>query len=194
MKDYETFLSTYTKVNEYLLGLYGPYDLSLLNMPDARTHLLTKEVIPYATLLYAMNLLSQVVVTHFSSSLQVVSDNNKNILFPEIFGILSTANMHVCPAVPAAIVIYSAMEEFDVEFAPWSQKLEQQVWSENIDDFNAAVSWVSTNMCRSLNSLCGQLIDEKNTTLVTEKYLEEHKKIKIEIQKSPRESMRVTNY
>ena len=123
-----------------------------------------------------------------------MSDNNKNKLFPEIFGILSTANMHLCPAVPAAIVIYSAMEEFDGTSAPWSQKLEQQVWNENIDDFNAAVSWVSTNMSGSLNSLCGQWIDEIKISHVAQKYLEEHEKVKVEIQKSPRESLRITNY
>ena len=194
MKDYETFLTTYTKVNECLLGLYGRYDLSLFDMPNAKTYLLTKEVVPYATLLYAMNLLSQVVVTHFSSSLQVLSDNNKNKLFPEIYGILSMANMHVCPAVPAAIVIYSAMEEFDVTTFPWSQKLEQQVWNENIDDFNAAVSWVLTNMSGSLNLLCGQWIDEIKTSLVAKKYLEEHEKIKDEIHKLPLQTTRVTNF
>ena len=194
MKDYETFFTTYTKVNECLLEVYGRYDLSLFDMPDARRYLLPKEVIPYATLLYAMNLLSQVVVTHFLTNLVLRSNKDKENSFPEIFGILSTANMHVCPLVPAAIVIYCSMEEFDKNNAPWNQKLERQVWEEHIEEFNAAVSWVSNNLSKAMIALCGHEWDKSQKNQVERRYLEEHESIKNEILKPVHESMRVTNF
>jgi len=141
-----------------------------------------------------MNLLAQIVVTYFPSSVLIRSEKEKENSFPEIFGILSTANKHVCPAVPATIVIYCAMEEFDGNSAPWNQKLEKQVWDENIGEFNAAVSWVSANLSGSLNPLCGKWMDEIETRPIAKKYLQEHEKIKIEIHKSPQESLRVTNF
>lgn len=194
MTDYEAFLKTYDRVNECLhLGMHGRHRLSLIDMPDARRYMQARDVIPYATLLYAMNLLSQVVVTHFSTSLVLRSDKEKENSFPEIFGILSTANMHVCPSVPATIVIYCSMEEFDKNYAPWNQKLERQVWDDHIEEFNAAVSWVSNNLHGALITLCGHQLDDSHENEVKKRYLEEHESVKIEIHKPTHKSMRVTN-
>jgi hypothetical protein len=148
-------------------------------MPDTRRYLRSKEVIPYATLLYAMNLLSQVVATHFSTSLILRSDKDKENLFPEIFGILSTANMHVCPSVPASIVIYCSMDEFDKDYAPWNHKLEQQVWEEHVEEFNAAVSWVSNNLHGVMITLCGRHWDVSHENEIKKRYLEENESIKL---------------
>lgn len=195
MKDYRTFLETYGNVNESIRhGLNGSCRLNLIHMQDARRHLKSTEVIAYASLLYAMNLLSQVVIAHFGPSIDLRLDSEKDRLFPEIYGILSTANMHVCPAVPAAIVIYCAMEEFDSKSSPWCHALEKQVWNEHIDEFDAAVNWVSNNLREMLLSLLDNAIEDSKINQIAHRYLEEHQKIKVEIQKTPSESQRITNF
>jgi hypothetical protein len=209
--DFKNFLERYEYVNSNLQRKVSESNgsrLRFMDMPLTREDLDDDEVIPYATLLYSMNLFFQVVfgyyhatgkwvganANEFRSNIEKSNSGKDSRLFPEIFGVLSTANAHVCPGVPALIVIYCKHADWNAESQPWNRVLERHVWEEHLTELNESVSWVAENAKDLLQKLGYKLPSHEVLTDIRDKFLNEHNTIKIEIHKEPRESRRVTNF
>ena len=129
------------------------------------------DVITYGAMLYATNLLSQVIHSNFCISYVVEtdsgfrfneitylnSDEKRKMVFPEIFGLLSTSYSHICPSVPATQIIYCNQDSIEDDLGGWNKKLERETWSKYHENFCDAIKWVKLN----LDTLLPYLLDKK---------------------------------
>lgn len=98
MKDYLSFFERFREINSNFE--YEVRDWSFVQFSKLREHIEDEELIAYSSLLYATNLLSQIIYTYFPNIDTNYSEERRSI-FPKICGILSTAYSHVCPSVPS---------------------------------------------------------------------------------------------
>jgi hypothetical protein len=102
-------------------------------------------------------------------------------VFPEIYGILSTAYSHVCPSVPSTIIIYCNETADGNDYANWDKKIERKTWNENLKEFKNGVIWVQSNLDNLMPFLTSSILSEIDLTEIEFKLDEEHKRIDDEI-------------
>ena len=192
MNDYATFFDRFREINSNFE--YGVSDWSFVQFSKLREQIEDEELIAYSTLLYATNLLSQIVYTYFPDA-EILNNSDKRSVFPKICGILSTAYSYVCPSVPSTLVIY-CIETTDIDGnANWDRAIERKTWNANFIDFENSVKWVNTNLEKLLPYLTSSILSEIDLREIQLKFDEEHKRIDNEINGTlvtiPK---RVTNY
>ena len=192
MKDYISFIGRFREINSNFE--YEVRDWSFVQFSKLREQIEDEELIAYSTLLYATNLLSQIIYTYFPN-LETNYSMERRSVFPKICGILSTAYSHVCPSVPSTVVIYCT-ETTDIDGnANWDRAIERKTWNANFIDFENSVKWVNTNLEKLLPYLTSSILSEIDLREIQLKFDEEHKRIDNEINGTlvtiPK---RVTNY
>ena len=130
--------------------------MSLFNSKELRALLHDDEVPRFSAMLYATNLLSQVV--HFYGvkvfGLNPKLDSKASPFdwevrantFPEIYGILGFYGVHICPAVMPTFIL----KNVDVEVDPWSNKAERDCWVEHQAYFDESINWVESSIAKLL--------------------------------------------
>jgi hypothetical protein len=178
MKNYTTFLNRFTEINSNFEN--GVSDWSFVQFSKLREQIEDEELIAYSTLLYATNLLSQIVYTYFPDA-EILNNSDKRSVFPKICGILSTAYSYVCTSVPSTLVIY-CIETTDIDGnANWDRAIELKTWNANFIDFENSVKWVNTNLEKLLPYLTSIILNDIDLREIQLKMLEEHKRINDEI-------------
>jgi len=178
MKDYLSFFERFREINSNFE--YGVSDWSFVHFSKLREQIEDEELIAYSTLLYATNLLSQIVYTYFSDA-EILNNSDKRSVFPKICGILSTAYSCVCPSVPSTLVVY-CIETTDIDGnANWDRAIERKTWNANFIDFENSVKWVNTNLEKLLPYLTSIILNDIDLREIQLKMLEEHKRINDEI-------------
>jgi hypothetical protein len=178
MKNYTKFFNRFTEINSNFE--YGVTDWSFVQFSKLREQIEDEELIAYSTLLYATNLLSQIIYTYFPNIETNYCEESRSV-FPKICGILSTAYSHVCPSVPSTVVIY-CIETTDIDGnANWDKAIEHKTWNANFIDFENSVRWVNTNLEKLLPYLTSSKLNDIDLREIQLKILEEHKRINDEI-------------
>jgi hypothetical protein len=167
--------------------------LSFTELPVIRQRLLSKELISYASMLYATNLLSQVVHSYVTPLFLLKDDIKKRSVFPEIYGILSTAYRHVCPSIPATLVIYCEQNTNEQE-GSWNRNLELESWRKYSADFDSGLVWVKDNLNLLLPYLSDSNFGKSDVTQFISFVDSEHLRIHEEIYKNRFESTRISNF
>ena len=158
MSDFESYLERYQGIisdfrNHYLQSYSS---MSLFNSKELRALLHDDEVPRFSAMLYATNLLSQVVhfygVKVFGLSSQLASRalpfewEVRANTFPKIYGILGFYGVHICPAVMPTFIL----KNIDVEVGPWSSKAERDCWVEHQAYFDESINWVESSITKLL--------------------------------------------
>ena len=161
MSDFESYLERYQGIisdfrNHYLQSYSS---MSLFNSKELRALLHDDEVPRFSAMLYATNLLSQVVhfygVKVFGLSPQLdgkASPFDREVranTFPEIYGILGFYGLHICPAVMPTFLL----KNVDVEVDLWSNKAERDCWVEHQAYFDESINWVESSITKLLFAL-----------------------------------------
>jgi len=184
MKDYTSFFDRFREINSNFQSdssIWGrDWDWSYVQFSNHRLTIKDAELISYSSLLYATNLLSQIVYTYFPN-IQILNNSEKQVVFPEIYGILSTAYLHVCPSVPSTIIIYCNETADGNDYANWDKKIERKTWNENLKEFKNGVNWVQSNLDNLMPFLTSSILSENDLTEIEFKLDEEHKRIDDEI-------------
>ena len=178
MNDYATFFDRFREINSNFE--YGVSDWSFIQFSKLREQIEDQELITYSTLLYATNLLSQIIYTYFPNLETNYSEERRSV-FPKICGILSTAYSYVCPSVPSTVVIYCTQTTDDDGNANWDKKIEHKTWNENLTEFKNGVIWVQSNLDNLIPFLTSSILSEIDLTEIEFKLDEEHKRIDDEI-------------
>jgi len=158
MSDFESYLERYQGIisdfRNHSLESYN--SMSLFNSKELRKLLHDDEVPMFSAMLYATNLLSQVVhfygVKVFGSSPQLGSRASpfdwkvRVNTFPKIYGILGFYGVHICPAVMPTFIL----KNIDVEVDSWSSKAERDCWVEHQAYFDESINWVESNIAKLL--------------------------------------------
>ena len=158
MSDFESYLERYQEIISVFRSQYlQPYNsMSLFNSKELRALLHDDEVPRFSAMLYATNLLSQVV--HFYGvkvfGLNPKLDSKASPFdwevrantFPEIYGILGFYGVHICPAVMPTFIL----KNVDVEVDPWSNKAERDCWVEHQAYFDESINWVESSIAKLL--------------------------------------------
>jgi hypothetical protein len=126
MIDYESYLERYQGIisdfrSQYLRSPYS--SMRFDQAKDLRRLMRDSEVPTFAALLYSTNLLSQVAISYFHGETSHVDSEVKQNTFPEIYGILSMSNTHICPAVMPTFLLKNVDAAVDI----WSKKIEKTV-------------------------------------------------------------------
>ena len=150
MSDFDSYLERYQVMisdfrNHYLRPFFC-LRMSFVQSKDLRSLLRESEVPTFAALLYAANLLSQVAISYFHGETALVDSEVKQNTFPEIYGILSTANSHICPAVMPTFLI----KNVDAAYGPWNSKSERDCWIEHQAYFDESINWVESSIAKLL--------------------------------------------
>jgi hypothetical protein len=166
----------------------------LTDIPEIRKRINfnSYDVVPYAALLYATNLLSQVIHSNFGWAILSFHDEKKSV-FPEIFGFLYTADAHVCPSVPATLVIYWTENMSQDDDCGWSIKLEKETWNHYHDNFSEAIQWTKLNLDMLLQHLTDKKFTSEELMIISQIIDDEHIRINIDITQS-NASTRIANY
>lgn len=184
MKDYTSFFDRFREINSNFQSdssIWGrDWDWSYVQFSNHRLTIKDAELINYSSLLYATNLLSQIVYTYFPN-IQILNNSEKQVVFPEIYGILSTAYLHVCPSVPSTIIIYCNETADGNDYANWDKKIERKTWNEKLTEFENGVIWVQSNLDDLMPFLTSSMLSEIDLREIQLKLDEEHKRINNEI-------------
>jgi hypothetical protein len=158
MSDFESYLERYQEIifdfrNDYLQSYNS---MSLFNSKELRTLLHDDEVPRFSAMLYATNLLSQVVhfygvkvfelKPHLDRKSSPFDWEDRANTFPEIYGILGFYGVHICPAVMPTFIL----KNIDVEVGPWSSKAERDCWIEYQAHFDESINWVESSIAKLL--------------------------------------------
>ena len=158
MSDFESYLERYQGIisdfRNHSLESYN--SMSLFNSKELRTLLHDDEVPRFSAILYATNLLSQVVHfygvkvfglnPHLDSKSSPFDWEDRVNTFPEIYGILGFYGVHICPAVMPTFIL----KNIDVEVGPWSSKAERDCWIEYQAYFDESINWVESSITKLL--------------------------------------------
>jgi hypothetical protein len=178
MKDYISFIGRFREINSNFE--YEVRDWSFVQFSKLREQIEDEELIAYASLLYATNLLSQIIYTYFPN-IETNFSMERRSVFPKICGILSTAYSYVCPSVPSTVVIYCT-ETTDIDGnANWDRTVERKTWNANFIDFEFSVIWTNSNLEKLLPYLTSSKLNDIDLREIQLKMLEEHKRINDEI-------------
>lgn len=193
MGDFTSFLPRFKEINaDYFVSKCTRFndDLSIVDIPKIREMLRDDEIVLYASILYATNLLSQIANSYVTSLFALKNDEEKRSLFPEVFGILSTAYKHVCPSIPATIIIYCHKDPS----GPWNRELEIATWRQYVENFDAAIHWIQGSLSVLLPYLSDKKIEDAEMQEINAYIRNEHLRISDEIYKYSDESHRISNY
>jgi hypothetical protein len=189
MSDFESYLERYQGIiSDFRNNSFESYNsMSLFNSKELRTLLHDDEVPSFSAMLYATNLLSQVVhfygVKVFGLRLQLDSraspfDWKVRInTFPKIYGILGFYGVHICPAVMPTFIL----KNIDVEVGPWSSKAERDCWVEHQAYFDESINWVESNITKLLFILLNRDAGAKAELEVVKRLRSEHLSISDQI-------------
>jgi hypothetical protein len=186
MKDYLSFFERFREINS-VFGNHHSYfyrdwgsDWSFIHFMSLRQIIKDKELLIYSSLLYATNLLSQIVYTYFPDA-EILNNSDKISVFPKICGILSTAYSPVCPSVPSTVVIYCTQTTDLDGYANWDRTIERKTWNANFIDFVNSVRWANSNLENLLPYLTSSILNDIDLREIQLKMFEEHKRINDEI-------------
>jgi hypothetical protein len=158
MSDFESYLERYQEVmSDFRMQYLQSYNsMSLFNSKEIRALLHDDEVPRFSAMLFATNLLSQVVHFYggkvFGLSPQLDSRVSpfdwevKVNTFPKIYGILGFYGVHICPAVMPTFIL----KNIDVEVGPWSNKAEKDCWIEYQPYFDESINWAESSITKLL--------------------------------------------
>lgn len=184
MKDYKAFFDRFREINsnfQSYSSIWGrDWEWSFIQFSNLRITIKDEELINYSSLLYATNLLSQIVYTYFPN-IQILNNSEKQAVFPEIYGVLSTAYLHVCPSVPSTIIIYCNETADGDGNANWDRQIERKTWNNHLVEFENSVTWVKSNLNNLMPLLTSSKLCEVDLTEIQYKLDEEHKRIDAEI-------------
>jgi hypothetical protein len=184
MKDYTSFFDRFREINSNFQSDSSiwrrDWEWSYIQFSNLRLTIKDEELINYSSLLYAINLLSQIVYTYFPN-IQILNNSEKQAVFPEIYGILSTAHLHVCPSVPSTVIIYCKETTDEDGNANWDRTIECKTWNSNLINFENAVKWVIVNLKKLLPFLTSNILSETDLREIQIKLVEEQKRIDDEI-------------
>ncbi len=128
------------------------FHASFLDTWRLKVALLPQELELFAGVLYAHGLLVQVVYEIAGrNGYALANDENKENTFPRVNGVLSTIDMHVCPAIMPAILLYeevrpSPSREDLNTYSSINPRLEQNIWLEKSALFDKSVEGVIQNI------------------------------------------------
>ena len=196
MIDFNTYFERYKQVNyDFFSNKTGMYKdrLSFTEIPVIRKSILSKELIVYASMLYAINLLSQVVHSYLTPLFFLKDDIKKRSVFPEIYGILSTAYKHVCPSIPATLIIYCNQNTNHQE-GSWDRSLELEMWKKYSADFDSALVWVKDNLKMLMAYLSDSNFDTSDIAQIASLLESEHSRIHNEIHMNRFDLTRISNF
>lgn len=151
--------------------------------------LFTRDVYEFSSLLYATNLLSQVVASNITTDFS--HSETKEVTFPEIFGILSSSRTHICPALLPMAFIYARDHRYNFFSSPWDFQLEKDAWFACRDKLDEVIIWTCDRMEMLLEILCQKKMDAANVDLIKKLVQEEHHRIGAEILQNPKERSRI---
>jgi hypothetical protein len=178
MNDYSSFFNRFREIN--LDFDFGSNEWSFVQFAKLRKTIKDEELIKYSSMLYATNLLQQIVHCYFPST-EVKFNSAMRSVFPQIYGILSTAYSHVCPSVPSTVIIY-CKETIDIDGnANWDRVIELRTWNEHLIEFQDAVIWAQSNLNELMSYLTSSKLSESDLKEMRLKLAEEHKRIDSEI-------------
>ena len=180
MSDFESYLERYQGIisdfrSQYLRSPYS--SMRFDQAKDLRSHLRESEVPIFAALLYSANLLSQVAISYFHGETALVDSEVKQNTFPEIYGILSMANSHICPAVMPTFVL----KNVDAAVENWSNKIERDCWIEYKSYFDESINWVESNITKLLFILLNRAAGAEDELEVVKRLRNEHLSISEQI-------------
>ena len=178
MKDYKAFFDRFREINSDFD--FGSREWSFVQFSKLRKTIKDEELINYSSMLYATNLLHQIVHSYFPNT-ELKFNADKRSVFPQIYGILSTAYSHVCPSVPSTVIIYCKETTDEDGNVNWDRQIERKTWNDHLIEFGNGVTWVQLNLEKLLPYLCSSNFSESDLKEIQFKLDEEHKIIDDEI-------------
>lgn len=180
MNDYESYLERYQVIisdfrSQYLRSPYS--SMRFDQSKDLRSLLRESEVPTFAALLYSANLLSQVAISYFHGETAHVDTEVKQNTFPEIYGILSMSNSHICPAVMPTLLL----KNIDAASGPWNNKSERDCWIEYQAHFDKSIDWVELSVSKLLFILLNRHAGAEDELEVVKRLRSEHLSISEQI-------------
>ena len=189
MSDFESYLERYQEVmSDFRMQYLQSYNsMSLFDSKELRALLHDDEVPRFSAILYATNLLSQVV--HFYgvkvSSLSPQFDSKaapsdwdiRANTFPKIYGILGFYGVHICPAVMPTFIL----KNIDVEVGPGSNKAEKDCWIEYQAYFDESINWAESSITKLLFILLNRDAGDTAELEVVKRLRSEHLSISEQI-------------
>ena len=189
MSDFESYLERYQEVmSDFRMQYLQSYNsMSLFNSKEIRALLHDDEVPRFSAMLFATNLLSQVVHFYggkvFGLSPQLDSRVSpfdwevKVNTFPKIYGILGFYGVHICPAVMPTFIL----KNIDVEVGPWSNKAEKDCWIEYQPYFDESINWAESSITKLLFILLNRDAGDTAELEVVKRLRSEHLSISEQI-------------
>ena len=189
MSDFESYLERYQEVmSDFRMQYLQSYNsMSLFNSKEIRALLHDDEVPRFSAMLYATNLLSQVVhfygVKVFGLNPKLDSKASpfdwevKVNTFPKIYGILGFYGVHICPAVMPTFIL----KNIDVEVGPWSNKAEKDCWIEYQPYFDESINWAESSITKLLFILLNRAAGAEDELEVVKRLRNEHLSISEQI-------------
>ena len=141
----------------------------------------TDEVTKFSALLFAHNLLSQVIHTYgrmwqdqkiSTRDFQLVNTLEKRITFPEVIkGILGGWRFHVCPSVLPLMYLYMT-DGMRMNNSTGHQNgaLAKDTWIAHYDLFEDSITWISENIDKNIKVLCNLDVTQEEVSQI-KKYL-----------------------
>ncbi len=178
MRDFESYLERYQElIFEFRYSQSYFSRMRFVQSKELRSLLKESEVPTFAALLYSTNLLSQLSISYFHGETMHVDSELKQNTFPEIYGILSTANMHVCPAVMPTLVL----KNVDAANGLWNSKSERDCWVEYQTYFDESVNWLESSIAKLLHILLNRDAGSDAETEIVKLLRNEHRSISQQI-------------
>ena len=190
---FEGFKDNNRKLVEKILWENGDLYINFIDISYINNFTKKDEAIVHASMLYATNLLSQIIASFVFNIFSRREDEGKRSVFPEIYGRLSTAYAHVCPSIPATYLIYSRhkLSKGDMD---WSKSIEKETWLKYFDEFENGVKWVIDNLELLLPYISNNHVEESEKERIKKYMLDEHLRINSEIRDGTVSYERISNY
>jgi len=200
MIDFDTYLPKYKERIRWYYDLQSPdCGKKYLNMisvyPYRETYFAydveKSEREPFAGILFATNLLSQVIFTYGKRfSVIRISDrcfylqqtDEKALLFPEIVGgLLSGIDFHICPSVLPLMIFYmDDSKKFNNTCDHQDYFAARMEWTKHRSLFEGSVKWILRDLQRNMKILC-------NVDITPEEQIEIEKLMWFEFKKIDKE-------
>jgi hypothetical protein len=201
MIDFDSYLPKYKeKIKWYYDVLSSDYRNNYLRMVNVSAfgetyfayNIEDAEKEPFAGILFATNLLSQVIVTYGKRfSVIGISDRNfylqhteeKTLMFPEIEGgLLSGAYFHICPSVLPLMIFY--MDSSKKLKSSWHHQDEfaaKAEWTKHRLLFEESVKWILRDLHQNMKILCNEDITHDEQIEIEKLMWHEFKRIDEEL-------------
>jgi len=175
MIDFDSYLPKYRERIKSYFDAQGSdcekYYLKMVNVSsnDGKTYFAydidDSEKEPFAGILFATNLLSQVIFTYGKRfSVMRISDRcfhlqqteDKALLFPEVVGgLLSGYDYHICPSVLPLMIFYmSNSKKFKSSCHHQDNVSARMEWTKHHSLFEDSIMWILRDLERNMKILC----------------------------------------